>query len=87
MATTSKPDHLRLVDDDHGEITITIEGREIRGWSYANENERRVKMLAAREFIEGYYVGFNAGMDRVAKMIDEFIPQPVGNKSSPDSVQ
>lgn len=45
----------RVCDNDRDEITITLDGKEIRGWSYADETERRVKMLAAREFCEGWF--------------------------------
>lgn len=45
----------RVVDNDSDEITVTLAGREIRGWSYATEAERRTKMLAAREFCEGWH--------------------------------
>lgn len=45
----------RVVDNDRDEITVTLDGREIRGWSYRSEAERRVKMLCAREFCEGWF--------------------------------
>lgn len=45
----------RVIDNDRDEITVLVEGEEIRGWSYASETERRMKMLAAREFCEGVY--------------------------------
>lgn len=48
---TARP---RVVDNDRGEITVTLDGKEIRGWWYADEAERRIKMLAAREFCEGW---------------------------------
>lgn len=44
----------RVIDNDRDEITVTLDGKEIRGWSYADEAERRVKMRAAREFVEGW---------------------------------
>ena len=44
----------RVTDNDRDEITVTLDGKEIRGWSYADEAERRVKMRAAREFVEGW---------------------------------
>lgn len=40
----------RVTDDDSGEITVSLDGRELRGWSYANDGERRQKMLLAREY-------------------------------------
>lgn len=43
----------RLTDNDKDEITVSLEGEELRGWSYANDTERRQKMLMAREFVEG----------------------------------
>jgi hypothetical protein len=44
----------RVVDNDAGEITVELAGRELRGWSYANDSERRAKMLAGREYVEGW---------------------------------
>jgi hypothetical protein len=43
-----------LTDNDRGEITVSLDGRELRGWSYANDAERRAKMLQAREYVEGW---------------------------------
>lgn len=51
---TSNP---RVIDNDRDEITVTLDGKELRGWSYSNEGERRMKMLAAREYVEGYCDG------------------------------
>lgn len=45
----------RVCDNDRDEITVTLDGKEIRGWSYRDEAERRTKMLAAREFWEGWF--------------------------------
>lgn len=45
----------RVTDNDRGEITVTLDGKEIRGWIYSSDQERRMKMLCAREFVEGYY--------------------------------
>lgn len=45
----------RITDNDRDEITASLDGKEIRGWSYGNESERRVKMLCAHEFAEGWY--------------------------------
>lgn len=49
----------RVIDNDRDEITVTLDGKEIRGWSYADEAERRVKMRAAREFCNGWLEGFD----------------------------
>lgn len=45
---------LRVTDNDRDEIIVTLDGNELRGWSYSSEQERRVKMLCAREFVEGF---------------------------------
>ena len=47
----------RVIDNDRDEITVILDGKEIRGWSYATDAERRMKMLAAREFVDGWYAG------------------------------
>lgn len=44
----------RVTDNDHGEISVSFNGIELRGWSYHDDAERRVKMLAAREYVEGW---------------------------------
>ena len=50
----------RVTDNDTGEITVALDGRELRGWSYASDDERRIKMLAAREYVEGWCDGRDA---------------------------
>ena len=45
----------RVVDNDRDEITVTLDGKEIRGWSYKDETERRRKIFGAHEFCEGWY--------------------------------
>lgn len=50
----------KVTDDDKGEITVTLDGAELRGWSYANDDQRRAKMLQAREYVEGYCDGRGA---------------------------
>ena len=44
----------RVTDNDKDEITVSLDGKELRGWSYANDDERRQKMLQAREYVEGF---------------------------------
>lgn len=50
----------RVTDNDKGEITVTLDGKELRGWSYADDNERRIKMVFAREYVEGWCDGREA---------------------------
>lgn len=52
---------LRVLDNDKGEIIITLHGIELRGWTYRDDAERRTKMLAAREYIEGWHDGLYYG--------------------------
>lgn len=53
-----KPDtRPRVIDNDAGEISITFNGKDLRGWSYADDAERRVKMLMARDYVEGWCDG------------------------------
>jgi hypothetical protein len=47
----------RLIDDDKSEITVSLDGKELRGWSYKDDTERRAKMLCAREYVEGWCDG------------------------------
>lgn len=50
----------RVTDNDNGEIIVSLDGRELRGWGYIGEDERRTKMLAAREYVEGWCDGRDA---------------------------
>lgn len=45
----------RITDNDSGEITATVNGKEVRGWSYTDDAERRTKMQMAHEFAEGWF--------------------------------
>jgi hypothetical protein len=45
----------RVTDNDKDEITVALIGRELRGWSYKDDAERRIKMQMAHEFAEGWF--------------------------------
>lgn len=45
----------RVTDNDKDEITVTLDGKELRGWSYANDTERQQKMRMAHEYVEGWF--------------------------------
>ena len=51
----------KITDNDEGEITASVSGKEIRGWSYKDEAERHVKMLMAHEFAEGWFQATTQG--------------------------
>lgn len=46
---------LRVKDNDRDEISVTLDGKEIRAWSYSHQQEQFWKMQMAREFVEGWY--------------------------------
>jgi hypothetical protein len=48
------PKQPRVIDNDRGGVFVTYEGRQVRGWSYQNDDERRIKMGYAREYVEGW---------------------------------
>jgi len=50
----------RVTDNDKGEITVSLNGRELRGWYYKDDAERRQKMVQAREYVEGWCDGREA---------------------------
>ena len=56
--TTKQP---RLTDNDHGEIAVDLEGKQLRGWSYSNDDERRQKMAQAREYVEAGAMAASTG--------------------------
>ncbi len=62
------PNFPRLIDNDEGEITVTINGYEIRGWSYADRDEHILKMRMAREFCEGWHIGFGSALDHAREV-------------------
>lgn len=45
----------RIIDNDRDEITASLDGVIVRGWSYADDAEHRQKMLMAHEFAEGWF--------------------------------
>jgi hypothetical protein len=45
----------RITDHDAGEITASVDGKEIRGWSYKDATEQSIKMRMAHEFAEGWF--------------------------------
>ena len=61
----------KITDNDAGEITASVSGKEIRGWSYKDDAERRIKMLAAQEFAEGWFQAQNQLKRRVDFLLNE----------------
>jgi len=65
----------RVTDNDNGEITVSLGERELRGYTYTTDVERRYKMVMAREYVEGWGDGHdNATTHRIASDIrDELL--------------
>ena len=64
-APTEPERNPRVVDNDNGEITVFLDGKELRGWSYttdaaSSDRMRRHKMDLAREYVEGWCGGRDA---------------------------
>jgi len=57
--TEVKLNRPRVIDNDRGAVIVTWQGRQIRAWSYQNDDERRTKMMYAREYIEGWIDGYD----------------------------
>ena len=49
----------RVTDDDDSNISLTHCGKEIRSFYYESEDQRRMKMLMAREYVEGFGDGYD----------------------------
>lgn len=76
----------KIVDNDRDEITARLDGKEIRGWSYANETERRVKMLAAHEFAEGWFRAMREpDLQQALADVEEFLQGRADAEYFPDS--
>ncbi len=55
----------KVIDNDRGDITVEVFGREVRGWSYKDDSERRAKMVAAHEYAEGWHQALNRMKERL----------------------
>lgn len=55
-----------ITDNDAGTITATVNGSEVRGWSYKDDAGRRTKMQMAHEFAEGWF----QATERAAKVAE-----------------
>lgn len=55
-----------VIDNDRGEITVEVFGKEVRGWSYKDDAEHRTKMVAAHEYAEGWF----QGLARIKERLD-----------------
>jgi hypothetical protein len=72
MATPILP----LIDDDKGNVTVTLDGAILRSWVYVGDTARRTKMLCAHEYIDGYLEGWGDGCDAVLEEVRKAVPLP-----------
>lgn len=49
-----RPAQPSVVDDDEGTIFVRKDGEELRAYNYDNDDERRIKMQRARDYVEGW---------------------------------
>ena len=50
-------DRPRVFDNNRGAVLVTWNGRQIRGYSYQSDEQRRLKIRLAHEFVEGWIDG------------------------------
>ena len=77
----------KIVDNDKDEISAVVLGKEIRGWSYKDDAERRIKMLAAQEFAEGWFQAQNTDWNYFTKRLYKVLENQhaaLHPKSEPD---
>ena len=60
----------RVIDNDQDTITVEHGGKVVREYSYRNDDERRERMVRAREHVEGWCKGGSAKAERIKYSID-----------------
>jgi hypothetical protein len=65
-----------VTDNDRNTISITLNGKELRAFYYYDESERRMKMLMAREYVEGWCDGSRAVEQLVEVAFEKLISPP-----------
>ena len=55
----------RVYDNRRGAVLVVWEDRQIRGYSYQNEEQRRLKIKYAHEFVEGWIEGREHGLRKL----------------------
>lgn len=65
--------HAKVIDNDAGDIIVEVFGKEVRGWSYKDDAERRMKMVAAHEYAEGWHQGVARMKDRLDMILNNYL--------------
>lgn len=63
----------KVIDNDRGDIAVEVFGKEVRGWSYKDDAERRVKMVAAHEYAEGWHQGLARMKERLDLILNNYL--------------
>ncbi len=53
----------KIIDNDAGEISAVLDGKEIRAWSYMGDAVRIQKMRQAHEFANGWIAAMRHAVD------------------------
>jgi hypothetical protein len=73
-----------VIDDDQDTITVELHSKELRGWCYDNEDQRRTKMLCAREYVEGWCDGIAWWGQEVAARLEAVLRLEEENRARSD---
>lgn len=63
----------KVIDNDRGEVTVEVFDKEVRGWSYKDDAERRTKMLAAHEYAEGWVNALAMVKGRIDARLNDYL--------------
>lgn len=63
----------RVIDNDNGEIIVSLHAQELRGWSYANDAERRAKMVQAHEYAEGWWSALSCLKSKTDLRLNDYL--------------
>lgn len=63
----------KVIDNDKDEITASLGTIEIRSWSYANDTERRAKMVQAHEYAEGWWSALSRLKSKTDARLNDYL--------------
>ena len=50
-------------------ILVTLDGKQIRSWTYENDDVRSLKIKLAHEYAEGWYDGYDAHVTEIRALL------------------
>lgn len=63
----------KVIDNDNALITVELRGFELRGWTYANDAERRAKMVQAHEYAEGWWAALSRLKSKTDARLNDYL--------------